>query len=1348
MRCIKVALTFIGIGLFQLHGQTFLKHQTLPVPETEQFEGTVVLSGYYIAQFSNLPNDFVKSRLQNLGCEVMGYLPKNSFIVFLSNALPFSSLSEFGVRGMHAFRNTWKYDSELFSGEIPPHARRSDGNVGIWIHPFPHAGKPNWTDSLLKMGIISTHSISYTNVLEAWIPTAQFGPANIPAWVQYLSFIPEPGEPENLQGTANHRVAWMQNPNVSTTLLSGNGVRLLLNDDGLVSPHIDFHNRITNLVTTNNGSHGDHCAGIIAGAGNLEPVARGNAPGADLRVSLYTHSGSSNLGFFSYPSAYVQDSLVVSSNSFGNGCNTGYNSLAQYLDQTVRTHTGLSHVFSAGNSGTSNCSYGAGSGWGNITGGTKIGKNVLAVGNLTKANALSNSSSRGPADDGRLKPNLCAVGNSVYSTYENASQYSFASGTSMACPAVTGVMGLLHEGYRGLNGGEMAPSELLHALLMNTADDLGNPGPDFRFGYGRVNAKAAWEAMSSQWYLNDTLVHNATSSYTLNVPAGLANLRVMLYWHDEPAQIQAARALVNDLDLALLTPAGDTIRPWVLNPMPIADSLNAPARRNRDSLNNMEQVTWANPAPGAYTMLVNGFSIPVGPQSFHLTWFFDPPKLEWAYPSGGESFVPGTQERLYWDYSGPPGSFAIHYTTDGGQNWTAINTNVNANSRDLLFTVPAFLQSEFATFRIVRGGFSDTTLVPVSILQVPQNLHTDTVCPYSVQLLWDPVPGADAYDVFMLGNRYMDSIATTTLTQFTVAPVSSSGDLWFAVRARTNQGITGRRCRAIRVQPGSGPCDPVYDLAIAAPVFPFVPETPACFLGLPLQILLKNRSFVGFSGFSIHVSINGAPPVSFPFSGSLPWLQDTLLTLPINFPQTTAQPIHVKIWHNDSTDNVPTNDTLEYQFNWSASSAVTLPFINDFESMNTCVPADCGASACIPGQGFVNVTMADDEHADWTVIQAPGPNAQPFTDYNPGMPGGQFAQIAAGNCENVWAHLHSPCVDLANAVRPYLKFAWYIPPGNDAAEIHVDVFSQGTWTRDILSPLANPSQNWQVSQVSLEAFAGQTVMVRFRAFSGIGSSGGPAVDAIEIRGIQAGFTMADSLCSNVPVLVPNGSDGFIDSIYWDFGATAVPPNQYAIGDPTVTFTQPGTYPVTQTVYGHDTIIQAVHSVVVEEVPQPQIQVSLIQSQTGTYQLTAIPGGSGTFTWTFSNGITKHGNPIVHTVDSLTGQLVVTLVHTNLCGTDYAVANLSPVSIESLKELIRLYPNPSGSGSEVRLALPIGLSNATVVLSDAAGRLLWQTAPLVGNADVLLPKGLPQGLYYVRIRWENGMHTLPWMRVGD
>ena len=148
-----------------------------------------------------------------------------------------------------------------------------------------------------------------------------------------------------------------------------------------------------------NNDHGDHVSGTIMGAGNLDPTAKGMADGSFLYVY-----GSSNNNYDDVPTLYQNQDVIITSKSYSNGCNAGYTSLAKDLDEQIRLYPSLTHVFSAGNDGNSDCGYGAGAGWGNVTGGHKQAKNVIAVANLTQISNLAGSSSRGPAADGRIKP--------------------------------------------------------------------------------------------------------------------------------------------------------------------------------------------------------------------------------------------------------------------------------------------------------------------------------------------------------------------------------------------------------------------------------------------------------------------------------------------------------------------------------------------------------------------------------------------------------------------------------------------------------------------------------------------------------------------------------------------------------------------------------------------------------------------------------------------------------------------------------------------------------------------------------------------------------------------------------
>jgi hypothetical protein len=177
--------------------------------------------------------------------------------------------------------------------------------------------------------------------------------------------------------------------------------------------------------------------------------------------------------------------------------------------------------------------------------------------------------------------------------------------------------------------------------------------PDFRFGYGQINAWRAFRLLQDKRYLADTLGQAQTKSHAVTMPAGLLQARIMLVWSDPPANQQAAQALLNDLDLTVVAPDGTTtLLPWKLNPTPNATTLNAPAGVGRDSLNNVEQVSIDLPAAGQYQIKVTGTDVPFGPQGYFLTWEFVSDSIKLTYPNGGEGFASGSSQRLHWDAHG------------------------------------------------------------------------------------------------------------------------------------------------------------------------------------------------------------------------------------------------------------------------------------------------------------------------------------------------------------------------------------------------------------------------------------------------------------------------------------------------------------------------------------------------------------------------------------------------------------------------------------------------------------------------------------------------------------------------
>ena len=131
-----------------------------------------------------------------------------------------------------------------------------------------------------------------------------------------------------------------------------------------------------------------------------------------------------------------------------------------------------------------------------------VAKNVVTVGSVTDAvtNGLrdpsrassSSFSSWGPTDDGRIKPDICGNGDGIYSTLNGSNtSYGTYSGTSMSSPNAAGSAALLIQQFGSLFPGQAMRASTLKGLLIHTADDRGNAGPDYKYGWGLINVKAA-----------------------------------------------------------------------------------------------------------------------------------------------------------------------------------------------------------------------------------------------------------------------------------------------------------------------------------------------------------------------------------------------------------------------------------------------------------------------------------------------------------------------------------------------------------------------------------------------------------------------------------------------------------------------------------------------------------------------------------------------------------------------------------------------------------------------------------------------------------------------------------------
>ena len=147
------------------------------------------------------------------------------------------------------------------------------------------------------------------------------------------------------------------------------------------------------------------------------------------------------------------------------------------------------------------------------------GHGVIAVGAITPQDEICTFSSLGPTADGRIKPDVTAPGEGIYSPVPGTdSEYDVVRGTSFSSPLVAGVVALLLEAHP-----EWTPGDISQALTL-TAEDMGEPGPDNTFGWGIINAAAAVDAFSDSVLWGRVLTQLVPSSQGPNTPVSHAHV--------------------------------------------------------------------------------------------------------------------------------------------------------------------------------------------------------------------------------------------------------------------------------------------------------------------------------------------------------------------------------------------------------------------------------------------------------------------------------------------------------------------------------------------------------------------------------------------------------------------------------------------------------------------------------------------------------------------------------------------------------------------------------------------------------------------------------------------------------
>ncbi len=608
-----------------------------------QLVGTSEGPRLYLVQLNGPVRAEWKQALQNSGGALGDYIPENAFLVRMDRKTLLKIQRLSFLRSIVEYRPEYKLDPNLRDLETAAETS-ADVRVTVRVNLFAANDRTATADHLVSLG---------ATLDETELQTVQVqGPARVGAFPGHITATVKPQRLETIASWPevvfieryqpfslfnDVAAAIIDVPPIWNAGFHGEGEVVGIADTGLdtgvndAGLNRDFQGRVQALIALgrpNDASdphgHGTHVAGSVLGDGaNSGGQIRGMAPAARLVFQSIMDPAGRLGGIPDDLNVLFQQAwdagARIHTNSWGANTFGEYTTASRQVDEFVWNHA-MTILFAAGNSGPT----------GGTIGSPASAKNAITVGasendRPTKGSTSDNPdeiayfSSRGPTQDGRLKPDVVAPGTWVLSAKSSLAPnsnfrevlnpyYAYMSGTSMATPITAGAATLAREFLTNRLGSPPSPA-LVKAALINGATILQGGAPDYSQGRGRIDlAGSLIPTLPRRVSFTEPPAFfepGQTERLAYTVVDASQPMRFTLVWSDYPGSVAAGKALVNDIDLVVVGPSGQRF---------FGNDFVSPYDDQKDATNNVEEVFVNAPEVGTYTVTLIAANVPQGPQ--------------------------------------------------------------------------------------------------------------------------------------------------------------------------------------------------------------------------------------------------------------------------------------------------------------------------------------------------------------------------------------------------------------------------------------------------------------------------------------------------------------------------------------------------------------------------------------------------------------------------------------------------------------------------------------------------------------------------------------------------------------